>query len=321
MTTELMNMNDVNGTNDMHNVEEEAANAVAEALTTTADEGGGTGTTPQIAIEELAKSGKLPLHPYCTLFPPASEAAITSLAEDIRKNGLHYRITLKKGEVVDGQWRYNACLKAGEPFEPFEKYFIEYDGDTSDAGLLRFVMSRNVQRRQLSESQKGIIAAKMTRKKNVHDANPQICGFTQKQAAEMMCVSESMVRDGVRLLREGTPELIAKVECGAIKIHKALEQCVAHSENNPESNKIVGTGTDQDDKDVQGSVQDSNTVSSDTSKIEDGGTTPENLSDDPSVGTPEQVNELPTVDTTDIGSEPTLTPNHQIYHHCKLDRI
>ena len=182
------------------------------------------------------------LHPYCSLFPAASDSEIAIMAESIRQIGLQERITLYKGKIVDGRNRFFSCLKAGVSFEPFDRYFVEYDGDTSDEGLLQFVLSKNAKRRHLRSSQKALIAARMSTRRDGDNDNPQICGlFTQVKAAEEMGVSERLVQGAARLLREAPLELIAEVECGVKTVHAALEECKPPSETRAAQDRTIQT--------------------------------------------------------------------------------
>jgi len=182
-------------------------------------------TASSITTEELAKSGKLPLHPYCTLFPKALDLEIASMAESIVRNGLRERIILYMGQIIDGRNRYLACLEAGVSFEPFDEYFDEYKGDTTDEGLLQFVMDHNASRRHLKDGQKAMIADRMSGKKSKKSSNPPVGGLTQVVAAKMMGISEREVQRAAALRRIATKELIAEVESGLKTISKALSEC------------------------------------------------------------------------------------------------
>ena len=73
------------------------------------------------------------------------------LKADIAKNGLKLPIWLHEGKIVDGRNRYKACLEVGGNVERFQ----EWDGVGS---LVEFAASLNLQRRNLSQSQKAIAA-------------------------------------------------------------------------------------------------------------------------------------------------------------------
>ena len=260
LDSNLSDKDDVRDMDVMENGEGESINTEGEkSMKVEKDELSGANDELATTTAGTATMTRMPLHPYCALFPVASETVLAALTEDIRKDGLREPITTHQKMILDGQNREICCLNAG-----VKPTYAEYVGDTSDKGLWQFVLSKNIRRRQLSDSQAGVIAAKMTRKRDNNVSNPQICGFIQKQAAEMMCVSDSMVRDAVRLLRTGTPELIAEVERGTIKIYEALEKCKALLEDNTEDAKIESVATDQNVKETQGSTPDSNDASTDT---------------------------------------------------------
>jgi len=164
-------------------------------------------------------SVELQLHPYCALFPQASDSEIVAMADSILRNGLREWIVRHLGLIIDGRNRFLACTLAN-----VEPKFVDYDGDTSDSSLLEFVLSKNAGRRHMSTSQRALIAAKMSAKPNDENENTPIGGFTQGRAAEIMAVSLREVQRAAQLIREGTPELIAEVERGEKTVHAALEE-------------------------------------------------------------------------------------------------
>ncbi|GBE53916.1 hypothetical protein BMS3Bbin15_00062 [archaeon BMS3Bbin15] len=92
-------------------------------------------------------------HTITNIFPMMSEEEFTDLMEDIKKHGLRETIWTWKGEIVDGRNRYLACTKAG-----IEPQLREWDGEGS---LVEFVVSLNLHRRHLSQSQKAMISENM----------------------------------------------------------------------------------------------------------------------------------------------------------------
>ena len=92
-------------------------------------------------------------HTITNIFPMMAEEEFKDLVEDIRKHGLREPIWIWKGEIVDGRNRYLACEKAG-----VEPQFREWDGEGS---LVEFVVSLNLHRRHLSQSQKAMISENM----------------------------------------------------------------------------------------------------------------------------------------------------------------
>ena len=91
-------------------------------------------------------------HPLANIFPLIEGKEYAELVEDIRQHGLHEPIVLFEDAILDGRNRYRACLDAGETPE-----FLEYDGDDP----IGYVISLNLRRRHLNESQRSMVAAKL----------------------------------------------------------------------------------------------------------------------------------------------------------------
>ncbi len=90
------------------------------------------------------------IHPAADLFPMMRDEEIESLSADIAENGLRDPIVLLDGQVLDGRNRLRACAEAG-----VEPRFEEYDGDAP----FSYVVSTNLHRRHLTQSQMAAIAA------------------------------------------------------------------------------------------------------------------------------------------------------------------
>jgi DNA methylase len=158
----------------------------------------------------------LPDHPLATIFPLMAGAELDTLAADIHQHGLREPITLLDGKILDGRNRHLACLKAG-----VEAYFENFEGNDP----LGFVLSRNLHRRHLDESQRAMVAAKIANlpahrpnKKSVNLLTSQI---SQAQAAGMLKVSTRSVGYAAEVQNKGVPELAKMVEAGALKVSAA----------------------------------------------------------------------------------------------------
>jgi len=95
---------------------------------------------------------KLQTHPIADLMPSMSEEEYKNLIEDINVNGLIEPIYLFEGKILDGRHRYRACVELG-----IEPRFEEYSGNSP----VSFVISKNLKRRHLTESQKAALAVEL----------------------------------------------------------------------------------------------------------------------------------------------------------------
>jgi len=90
-------------------------------------------------------------HPLANIFPLMSESELDVLAADIAAHGQREPIYTHQGRILDGRNRFNACRKANR-----EPRFVSWQGDGAPAA---FVVSMNLHRRHLNESQRADIAS------------------------------------------------------------------------------------------------------------------------------------------------------------------
>lgn len=212
----------------------------------------------------------LPFHPYAELFPLLEGAELEALAEDIRSNGVRDKIELYEGAILDGRNRYRSLewlversaqrgsgwgAYAGQPLtvedlDPgaglpwFERFSPMLDGDP-----LAYVISKNLKRRHLNESQRAMVAAKLAnlghggdrRPADEQAANlplagaPQRPAVTQAAAARMLNVSQRTVRAAVAVQEKAAPELRQAVEQGKL----AVSAAVLAAKLEPETQRII----------------------------------------------------------------------------------
>ena len=187
-------------------------------------------------------------HEFAEIFPMMSEEALSSLAADIKANGLREPVRLFEGRILDGRNRFLACRRAGVPAT-----FEEFRGDRDAA--LRFVISLNLERRHLDESQRAMAGARikpmferMAEERQAHGqtapgktlvANLPGASRSRDDAARAVNVSPRSVESAAKVLREGAPELVHAVERGSI----AVSTAAAIAEAPREQQKIVVTLT------------------------------------------------------------------------------
>ena len=153
-------------------------------------------------------------HLISELFPRVSPAELAELVEDIAKNGLQNPITLFEGKILDGRHRYDACGIA-----EVAPRFSEYEGTDP----LGFVLSGNLRRRHLTDSQRAMVAAKL---ENMQQGRPEIkpanVHVKRAEAAKTLDVSERSVANAKKILKQ-SPALSKQVENGKITVHAATE--------------------------------------------------------------------------------------------------
>jgi hypothetical protein len=171
----------------------------------------------------------LKAHEYADIFPMSRKDSVGFLAlvEDIKASGLKERVTIYKGEILDGRNRVEALKILGT--KEIKEYceFNEYTGDDP----LGFVLSLNLHRRHLTTSQRAAIAATLTNLKlgdNQHSGE----GVSIDKASKLLNVSRISVARA-RAVLEKKPELLKEVEKGATTLNAAQQQM--NSEDQPQA--------------------------------------------------------------------------------------
>lgn len=156
-------------------------------------------------------------HPLSELFPLMQGREFDELVADIKANGLCEPIWTYQGQILDGRNRWRACEQAQVAHRPMREYIGE--------DPVSFVVSLNLHRRHLDESQRGIVAAKIADLPHGvrADQSGKFAGVTQSAAAEMLNVSERTVRTARRVVDEGTPELVQAVTQGRVSVSAAAD--------------------------------------------------------------------------------------------------
>src|SRR6476661_7062690 len=127
-----------------------------------------------------ASGAAIEFHPLANMFPLMEGAEFESLVQDIKTNGLRETIVRHEGKILEGRNRFRACLQAG-----VAPRYEDYAGDDP----LCYVVSLNLRRRHLSESQRAMAAAKLANFEHGGDRRKSPIGdLNQKRAAEKLNV-------------------------------------------------------------------------------------------------------------------------------------
>lgn len=176
-------------------------------------------------------------HEAANIFP-MDESSLQDLSDDIGRNGQVVPIEIFEGKILDGRRRFKACKMAG--VEPMTKN-VKVDNPVSH------VLSLNLHRRHLDQSQKSMVAARarevfdVMAKDRMHEGqergrqNQKASGANLPQtnsergprsrdlAAKAVGVGGRTVDYATKVLNEGTDELIEAVDKGEIAVSKAAE--------------------------------------------------------------------------------------------------
>lgn len=162
------------------------------------------------------KIGDLETHPYADAFPLLAGVEFERFRDDIKKNGLlDSKLFLYKGALLDGRNRYRVCIELG-----IEPELVHYVADDP----LGFVVSRNFHRRNMNESQRALVAAKLASLKPGRPKKTGTnAGLSAAAAAAVMNVGEKTVREAKHVLAETTLAVQQAVERGDISLAAARE--------------------------------------------------------------------------------------------------
>jgi len=170
-------------------------------------------------------------HPIADIFPMMCELELKSLAEDIRVNGVLQCGTLYEGKILDGRNRY-AAAKLVDAEMSFGDCSLSEPEDQAKFDPVAFVLSENLRRRHLHQSQRALVAAKMANLKvgsNQHKKEgPSNEGPTStEKASTLLNVSVATVERAKHVLAHGSKALIDAVEAMQVTISMADKLCKA----------------------------------------------------------------------------------------------
>jgi N6-adenosine-specific RNA methylase IME4 len=164
-------------------------------------------------------------HPLANICPLMEGAAFDALVADIKANGLRDPLVMHEGLLLDGRNRWRAAETAcititGNEIKQFDP---KKDGDP-----LAWIISKNVHRRQLNESQRAMVAANLANMRQGERTDlPSIEGksISQTDAAMLLNVSHASVERAKTVQRDAVLEIVKAVEQGQLAV--SLGACAA----------------------------------------------------------------------------------------------
>ena len=178
-----------------------------------------------------------PVHPAAELFPMMGAEALQALADDIKAHGQREPVILFDRKVLDGRNRLLACEMAG-----VEPRVVTMESDEIGSPTT-FVLSLNLLRRHLDESQRAMVGARakplfeaeasarqrggqggILLSANLHEATVAAqSGRSAEHAAAQVSVSARSVAHAANVLERGAPALVAAVDRGDVAVSTAAE--------------------------------------------------------------------------------------------------
>ena len=157
---------------------------------------------------------KLPAHPAAAAFPSLGKKDLRELVKDIKEHGLREEIILHPdGSILDGRHRYKACLLAG--VEPRVK---KWKGPIGSE--VAYVISRNIKRRHMDESQRAMTAARLA---NLQPGKPgkaaNLPNTRQAEAAAALNVSVRSTRTAKEVIRDAPENIVKLIDEGRLKVN------------------------------------------------------------------------------------------------------
>jgi hypothetical protein len=141
--------------------------------------------------------------------------AFDELVDDIKRNGLKESVVFYQGQLLDGRNRYRACQVLG-----IDPEAAEIDDD-DDFDPVAWVLSMNLHRRHLGETEREAIAAKVANLKHgdvkTQKNDPSNDGSRSvADAADQLNVSAPQVERAKAAIKGGCKKLVEMLEAGEI---------------------------------------------------------------------------------------------------------
>ncbi len=156
---------------------------------------------------------RYPAHPLADIIPVMTEEDYVRLRDDVQQVGVRDPITLYEGRIVDDRHRARVCeeLEMDIPTQEFEG---------TEEEILDFVISKNLARRHLGESQRALVAAQVAeelqKSANLHP------GDSANRASAKMNISRRSVMAARKVLKKCAPVVVNAVGSGLVAVSDAV---------------------------------------------------------------------------------------------------
>jgi N6-adenosine-specific RNA methylase IME4 len=201
-------------------------------MRSTSTSSAGTGSTSELAADAAGAAEAWRAASALLVLPPASAEERAQLRESLRSEGPLVPIVLSAGpacagEVADGRLRAELCRELGLDCP------VERRGFASELEFERYRLLTNLKRRQLPDAQRirlGLALEPYERaraaerkaqakggrrgEKALPVALPEEKGETRQRVARAVGLRPSTYSRGAKVLREGSPELVADFDAG-----------------------------------------------------------------------------------------------------------
>src|SRR5262245_59731432 len=160
---------------------------------------------------------KYDFHPLADLFPMLEDKspAMEALVDDIRVRKQQEPVWLYEAKILDGRNRYLVCQRLGREIQ-----VKDYVGDDP----IGFVLSANLHRRHLSESQRAMVAAKLSSLAVGANQYTKGQGTSIDVASKLLNVGRASIDRARKVLATGDPSVIAAVEQGNVSVSAAANE-------------------------------------------------------------------------------------------------
>lgn len=201
----------------------------------------------------------LETHPLAEIFPMIIGSDFDALKEDIRLHGVQNFGLLYEGKILDGRNRYKACCDLGIEMTWCE---VELGDDADKFDPEQYVLSQNLYRRHLDESQRSMVAARLATLKHgdvkSQKSDGPIGPSSIEGASKKLKVGKSSTKRAKNVIKNGCKELQQLVDAGKLSVTKAEEiangvKC--HDEQMKLANEFIDTPRSRKKLPVEGELE------------------------------------------------------------------